>query len=218
MTPLAMPRPPRPGFLALGDSYTVGEGLPAGQAWPHRLRASLHGAPVEPADIDVIAVTGWSADELLAALDLRELACPYALVSLMIGVNDQYRDREVAEHLPYFNTLLSRAVACADGDPSRVFVVSIPDWGVSPFARSDRRDGAAIAAAIDAYNQAQRELCGLRGIAYADITPCSRACGGRADAFVDDGLHPSAGQHGRWLEMIVPVARACLEPPAAGMA
>lgn len=192
-------------YLALGDSYTIGEGVDPVDTWPHRLAAQSELPPPE-----VVARTGWTADELLAALDTITLSPPYALVSLLIGVNDQYRDREVAEHLPHFNTLLNQAVACADGDVGRVLVVSIPDWGVSAFGQADKRGSDAIAKAIDAFNAAQRELCELRGIAYADITPLSRAVTGDPSMFVADGLHPSAAQYARWLDPIAPLARQCL--------
>ncbi|MDZ3824046.1 MAG: GDSL-type esterase/lipase family protein [Pseudoxanthomonas sp.] len=194
------------GLLALGDSYTIGEGVEAVATWPFRLAQRL--AMPRP---DVVARTGWSADELLAALDDAPLAPPYALVTVLVGVNDQYRGREVAEHLPHFNVLLSRAVAFADGDPHRVLVVSIPDWGVTPFAADDARGGAAIAARIDAYNAAQRELCALRDIAWVDVTAASRACGADPAMLVGDGLHPSAAQYAAWLETIAPAARRCLD-------
>lgn len=191
--------------LALGDSYTIGEGVAPALTWPFLLAQAL----ALPAP-DVVARTGWSADELLAALDEAPLAPPYALVTVLVGVNDQYRGREVAEHLPHFNVLLSRAVAFADGDPGRVLVVSIPDWGITPFAAGDARGGAAIAAQIDGYNAAQRELCALRDIAWVDVTAASRACGGEPSMLVADGLHPSAVQYAAWLEAIAPVARRCL--------
>lgn len=184
-------------FLALGDSYTIGEGVDAAGTWPHRL-AHLRGW-AEPV---VVATTGWTADELLAALDEAAPEGPFDRVSVLIGVNDQYRDREVAEHLPYFNTVLTRAVALADGDPRRVFVVSIPDWGVTPFGHADDRGPAAIAEAVDAYNAAQVELCALRGIRHVDITPLSRELVADATMFVADRLHPSAAQYARWAERI----------------
>lgn len=193
------------GLLALGDSYTIGEGVEAAATWPLRLAQQL-----SLARPDVVARTGWSADELLAALDGAALSPPYALVTLLVGVNDQYRGHELAEHLPHFNVLLSQAVAFADGDPGRVLVVSIPDWGVTPFAAADARGGAAIAGQIDAYNAAQRELCALRDIAWVDVTAASRTCGADPAMLVGDGLHPSALQYEAWLQVIAPAARRCL--------
>lgn len=191
-------------YLALGDSYTVGEGVPVERTWPQRLAAALS------MQVEVVARTGWSGDELLDGIKAAAIAPPYQLVSVLIGVNDQYRDRAVDEHLPHFNSLLNHAVSFADGDPARVFAVSIPDWGVSAFAGDDRRGRAAIAAAIDAYNAAQHELCTLRGIGYAGITPLSRTLADEPGMFVDDRLHPSGAQYARWLDVILPVARQAL--------
>lgn len=196
-------------YLALGDSYTIGEGVEVSVTWPYRLAALLADAGFAPVP-DIVAKTGWTADELLVAIESSNLSPPYDLVSVLVGVNDQYRDREVAEHLPHFNTLLSQAIGFADGDPARVFVVSIPDWGVSDFATDDRRGRRSIADAIDGYNAAQRELCALRGIAYADIAQLSRMLAGDRTMFVGDRLHPSGAQYARWLEVIAPVARGCL--------
>jgi len=197
-------------YLALGDSYTIGEGVDSVDTWPVRLLARLVHGGQDAAAPDVVAQTGWTSDELLAALDRAVPTPPYTLVSLLVGVNDQYRDRGVDEHLPHFNRLLNQAIRFAGGDASRVFVVSIPDWGVSEFGRGDARGGDVIRAAIDAYNRAQHELCGRRGIAWVDITAVSRALAGNAAMFVDDRLHPSAAQYARWLEAIEPVAQRCL--------
>ncbi len=197
-------------YLALGDSYTIGEGVDIADTWPVRLLEQLAAGAFWPDRPDVVARTGWTADELLAALDHASLAPPYDLVTVLIGVNDQYRDREVAEHLPHFNTLLSHAISHADGDSSRVLVVSIPDWGATGFAAGDERPRESIASAIDAYNDAQRELCELRGIAYADITPMSRLLASIPGMLVGDALHPSAVQYARWLDVIVPAAKRCL--------
>ncbi|MFB9068098.1 SGNH/GDSL hydrolase family protein [Pseudofulvimonas gallinarii] len=184
-------------FLALGDSYTIGEGVDTAHTWPHLLaQACAWAAP------EVIARTGWTADELLVALDEASPTGPFDIVSVLVGVNDQYRDREVAEHLPYFNRLLTRAVALADGDPQRVFVVSIPDWGATPFGHNDDRGPPAIAGSIDAYNAAQVELCALRAITHVDITPLTRRLAGDDAMLVGDRLHPSAAQYARWVELI----------------
>lgn len=196
-------------YLALGDSYTIGEGVPPADTWPLRLAAGLS-TPAAPMTCEVIARTGWTSDELLAALERAELSPPFDLVTLLIGVNDQYRGREVQEHVPFFNTLLNQAIGFADGDPGCVVVVSIPDWGVSEFAAADARGSTVIAAEIDAYNAAQRELCELRGIAHVDITGVSRALANDATMFVADRLHPSAVQYAAWLRLIEAAARDCM--------
>lgn len=184
-------------YLALGDSYTIGEGVEPADSWPQRLARARGWRPPQ-----VIARTGWTADELLAALDEAAPDGPFDRVSVLVGVNDQYRDREVDEHLPCFNAVLTRAVALADGDPQRVFVVSIPDWGATPFGAADERGTAAIGKAIDACNDAQIELCALRGIVHIDITPLTRQLAAEADMLVADRLHPSAAQYARWTDLI----------------
>ncbi len=187
-------------LLALGDSYTIGEGVDAADTWPHSLARTLTGdAATTPT---VVATTGWTADELLTALETAELDPPYDLVTVLIGVNDQYRGREVDEHLPHFNRLLSQAVSFADGDPDRVRVISIPDWGVTPFAAGDARSAQEIAEQIDAYNAAQRELCELRDIGWIDITGLSRELASEPGMFVADGLHPSTAQYARWFAVV----------------
>ena len=140
--PAAMPL----RHLALGDAYTVGEGVPADASWPAQLRGRLHedGIAVDPPCI--VAVTGWTTDELAAGMDAASLVPAWDLVTLQIGVNNQYRGRPVAEYHQEFANLLQRAIALAGDRPARVVVVSIPDWGATPFAREQRRDGATIAA------------------------------------------------------------------------
>ncbi len=187
-------------LLALGDSYTIGEGVAPADAWPQGLARALTGDVT--AMPTVVATTGWTTDELLAALETTDLDPPYDLVTVLIGVNDHYRGREVDEHLPHFNRLLSQAVSFADGDPDRVRVVSIPDWGATPFAASDARSAEDIATQIDAYNAAQRELCEGRGIVWIDITDLTRELAAKPGMFVDDGLHPSAAQYARWLAVV----------------
>lgn len=200
------------GYLALGDSYTIGEGVDSQATWPQRLARAL-ALPKATAAPVVVATTGWTTGELLAALaadDGRRVAdaAPYALVSLLIGVNDQYRDHGLDAHLAGFERLLDAAIGYAGHDHQRLLVVSIPDWSVSAFAGKDRRGRAAIAAAIDRYNAAQQSICRQRGIRHVDITGISRRCAGDAAMFADDGLHPSARQYDAWLPAIVAAARS----------
>jgi lysophospholipase L1-like esterase len=199
-------------YLALGDSYSIGEGVEAADSWPHRLAARLQQLRGEAVAVEVIAATGWSADELLLAMAGSALAPPFDLVSVLVGVNDQYRGREVAEHLPHFNTVLTQAVGLADGDPGRVLAVSIPDWGTTGFGADDPRGPVLIAGQIDAYNEAQRELCQLRGIAHVDITGLSRDLAADPSMLVADRLHPSGAQYARWLDPIAAAALRALPP------
>jgi lysophospholipase L1-like esterase len=199
-----------PRFLALGDSYTIGEGVAAGGRWPAQLAARLRGAGVAIGDPEIVATTGWTTDELAAAMDRHAFAPPYDLVTLLIGVNNQYRGRDLDNYRAEFRALLERAIALAGGRARRVIVVSIPDWGVTRFGAGSGRDVAAIAGEIDAFNAANGEIAAVLRVRYADVTPASRAGGAAPDMLVDDGLHPSAAMYARWVGVIEPLARRAL--------
>lgn len=196
-------------FLALGDSYTIGEGVAESERWPVQLVARLRGEGIDVADPVIVATTGWTTDELSAAMDAATFKPPYALVSLLIGVNNQYRGRQLDEYREQFRALLQRAVVLAGGAASRVVVVSIPDWGVTPFAAHERRDAQQVAHEIDAFNQAARAEAGAVGAAWVDVTTLSRQAR-RCSDLVADGLHPSSSQYARWVEALLPAARAAL--------
>ncbi|MBL0028294.1 MAG: SGNH/GDSL hydrolase family protein [Rhodanobacteraceae bacterium] len=187
-----------PPYLALGDSYTIGEGVPASGRWPAQLATRLGWAAPT-----IVAQTGWTTDELALAIDAAGLASVYDRVSLLIGVNNQYRGRTVANYAAEFRVLLDRSVALAGGDAKRAFVVSIPDWGVTAFAARDGRGRTRIGRDIDAFNAAARAVSEARGVRYIDITPTSRDRGGDRDMLADDGLHPSAAMYTRWVDDIV---------------
>lgn len=206
-------------YLALGDSYTIGEGVEPAQRWPQQLVAALRAAGIRIDDPQIIARTGWTTDELSAALDRAERGDPlpedgnsrslrptYGLVTVLIGVNNQYRGRPLAEYRQQLRTLLERAIGYAGGDSRRVIVVSIPDWGVTPFASEQGRDRAQVAAAIDAYNASKRELAQELGLGCIDITPSSREAADRPELVAADGLHPSGLEYARWVERLLPVA------------
>jgi lysophospholipase L1-like esterase len=198
-------------FLALGDSYTIGEGVAAHERWPAQLVRRLRAEGFDIGEPDLVATTGWTTDELAAAIAARSFAPPYALVSLLVGVNNQYRGRGLDEYAAQFAALLDTATALAGGDAQRVVVVSIPDWGTTPFAAASGRDVARIAFEIDAFNETARRLAAARGAHFVDVTPLSRSQPPAAQAWlVDDGLHPSAAQYAAWTERIVAAARAAL--------
>lgn len=206
------PDPDRPlRYLALGDSYTIGEGVQAGQSWPMQLARGLRGEGVPVGDPTVIATTGWTTDELDAAIDAAAPTDDFDLASLLIGVNNQYRGRSLQEYREQFAQLLERTAGFAGGAPGRVFVLSIPDWGVTPFAAGSRRDVAAIARELDAFNAAAARLCGDRGVAFVDITPASRAHGAEPAMLAADGLHPSARMYAHWTALALPVVRGLLD-------
>ncbi|WP_412063725.1 SGNH/GDSL hydrolase family protein [Rubrivirga sp. IMCC45206] len=202
-------RPPAPAdalrFLALGDSYTIGEGVAPEGRWPVQLAAALRASGTPVADPEVVAVTGWTVEELDAGIDAADLEGPFDLVTLLIGVNDQYRGRDLDGYRAQYRAMLARAVAFAGGDPARVVAVSFPDWGVTPFA-SDR-DAAQIAREVDAFNAAARAIAQTEGVAWVDITPLSREQGALV---AGDGLHPNAAAYTGWTERIRPAAKAAL--------
>lgn len=194
-------------YLALGDSYTIGEGVGPAERWPARLTARLrdHGVPM--AEPEIIARTGWTCDELTEGIAAAPPRGPYPLVSLLIGVNDQFRGATAAAYQPRFEGLLRRAVEFGGGRAGRVVVLSIPDWGVSPFA--DGRDRAAIAAAIDRFNAVNRAATLAAGARYVDITGPSRVNADRS-RFVADGLHPTAETYTDWAQLALEPALAAL--------
>ena len=197
-------------YLALGDSYTIGEGIAAEDRWPVQLADALRADGIAVDAPEIIATTGWTTDELDAAIDAAAPRAPFDLVSLLIGVNDQYRGRDVADYAPAFEALLQRAIGFAGGDAARVVVLAIPDWGVTPFGAHSGRDTAAIARELDAYNAAAAASCAAHGVAFVDIAPVSRTHGGEAEMLADDGLHPSAVLHAEWTRLALPVARTVL--------
>jgi lysophospholipase L1-like esterase len=197
-------------YLALGDSYSIGEGVAAEARWPMQLAHALRSEGIALADPDIIAATGWTTDELDAAIDAAQPAAVYDLVSLLVGVNNQYRGRGLDEYRHQFAALLERAIALAGDRHERVLVLSIPDWGATRFGRDCGRDLVAVAHELDAFNAVARDICAAHGVAFVDITAVSRERGTDAAMLADDGLHPSAAMHARWTQLALPVARRLL--------
>ncbi|HET7360234.1 MAG TPA: GDSL-type esterase/lipase family protein [Rhodanobacteraceae bacterium] len=200
--------------LALGDSYTVGEGVPADGRWPALLVHRLQREGLVLAEPQLVAATGWTTDELDAAMDAAAFNAPYALVTLLVGVNNQYRGRGVDEYRGQLRHLVARAVALAGDDARRVVLLSTPDWGVTGFARDRGDDAHAIAGAIDAFNTVAREEAARGGAHWLDITAISRACAALPGMLAADGLHPSATQYALWTQQLLPLARAILRDGA----
>ena len=198
-------------WLALGDSYTIGEGVEEAGRWPLQLAQGLRARGIEIESPRIIATTGWTTDELSAAMDQAEPLGRWDLVSLLIGVNNQYRGRPVDNFRGEFERLLQRAIRLA-GRRERVFVLTIPDWGVTAFAAD--RDRARIAAELDAHNAVIREVCAAQAVAVVDIAPASRARGGEPAMQAADGLHPSATLYGLWSAQALPVVSGLLERSA----
>jgi len=191
-------------MLALGDSYTIGEGVAEGDRWPVRLAAMLRARGIAVASPDIVARTGWTTDELSVGIDAARPAGSCGLVTLLIGVNNQYRGRSGEEYRTQFRALLARATTFAGSRASRVIVVSIPDWGVTPFAQG--RDRARIATEIDAFNVINREETVRAGARYVDVTPMSKRAATEKELVAGDGLHPSATMYAEWARLALPVA------------
>ena len=197
-------------FLALGDSYTIGEGAPNAERWPMQLVARLRETGVTVDDPEIVARTGWTTDELAAAMDASTFTPPYSLVTLLVGVNNQYRGRDLANYRVEFEATLQRAITLAGDKPSHVIVVSIPDWGVTRFGHASGRDIAKIAAELDAYNAANAQIAKMLHCGYVDVTAVSREGGDAPEMLMADGLHPSAAMYEKWVDRIEPAAQAAL--------
>lgn len=201
-------------YLALGDSYTIGESVAENERWPVQLIENIKTSPSFQAtsvdiELTLIARTGWTTDELWKGIEQAGLTPPYDLVSLLIGVNNQYRGRPLEEYREQFRFLLSKAIEYAGNDPEKVFVVSIPDWSVTPFAAG--RNSTQIAAEIDAFNALNRAEAESAGVAYVDIIPASRAAASDRSLIAPDGLHPSGKMYAGWVKLILPIALQAIE-------
>jgi lysophospholipase L1-like esterase len=192
-------------ILALGDSYTIGEAVGAEERWPVVMAAGLRSGGIDVEETRIIAQTGWTTTELSAAIDDAKPKGPFDLVTLLVGVNDQYRGGSAADYRPQFAALLQRAMGFAGDRASRVIVLSIPDWGVTPFAAG--RDAAAIARAIDAFNAVNRAESERVKARYVDVTPISRRARAEPKLIAADGLHPSAAMYREWVSLVLPAAR-----------
>ena len=198
-------------YLALGDSYTIGEGVANADRWPVQMAELARQQNVGLMEPDIIARTGWTTAELADAIASARLSKTYDLVSLQIGVNNQYRGQTVALYRTEFQQLLHTALRLAGNRSGRVFVLSIPDWGQSPFAAG--RDRARIGAEIDLFNDVARQECQALNITFVDITPFTRAAAGDNTQFARDGLHYSSPQMRRWAQQALPIAQAALKTP-----
>ncbi len=198
-------------YLALGDSYTIGEAVAVEGRWPHQLAAALRGQGVGLADPQTIATTGWTTDELDAGIDAAAPQGPFAFVSLLIGVNNQYRGRPLNEYRHQFEALLQRAIGFAGGDAGRVLVLSFPDWGATPFGAGSGRDLARIGIETDEFNGAAKVISTQQGVAFVDITDISRAHGADPTMIAEDGLHPSTRMYALWAGRALPVATRLLQ-------
>lgn len=190
-------------YLALGDSYTIGQGVEVEDRFPNQLRDSLARYQFQVKPMQIIARTGWSTGQLLEAIYAQQAdTTVWDLVTLLIGVNNQYRGLGLEAYRTEFSELLIRAIKLTGERKTRVFVLSIPDYSVTPYGQ--RLISATISREIDAYNAANREIAEAAGVAYIDITPISRAAAGNRKLVADDGLHPSGLMYRSWVRLLLP--------------
>jgi len=187
-------------YLALGDSYTIGEGVHLSETYPYQFVQLLREAGQPVYAPEIIARTGWTTDELATAIAHTHLLPHYDIVSLLIGVNNQYRGRGLQEYGGQFEQLLDQAIGLTQPQ-GRVFVLSIPDWGVSPFAAAQEKDRSLIAKEIDSFNTLARQITQEKKLPFIDITGHSRTRLSPAN-FTADGLHPDKDQYAEWARQL----------------
>ncbi|TDO21514.1 SGNH/GDSL hydrolase family protein [Pedobacter duraquae] len=198
-------------YLALGDSYTIGEAVEQNLTFPFQLAAKLGASGIVVSAPKVIAKTGWTTGELQSAINAANLKGTYDIVTLLIGVNNQYRGMSSESYRTEFKSLLQQAIAFAGGKKEHVFVVSIPDWGLTPYGASTGRDQSGISAEIDTFNSINKTETLAMGVNYTDITPGSRAVINDPALVASDGLHPSGKMYGNWSDAMLPAVKAAFQ-------
>ena len=187
-------------YLALGDSYTIGQSVLEAERFPNQTVQLLKNENIQISDPKIIAVTGWTTTNLINTLNLNPPQNDYSIVTLLIGVNNQYQHRSIDEYKTEFSLLLNRSIAYAANNKNHVIVLSIPDYSVTPFARNS--DTAMISRQIDTFNLINKTISENAGVNYIDITPISREAANDAALIAIDGLHPSGKQYKRWAELL----------------
>ncbi|MFC0262808.1 SGNH/GDSL hydrolase family protein [Fontibacter flavus] len=193
-------------YLALGDSYTIGEGVEEAGRYPNQTVNLLQGKGIDMNLSQIIAKTGWTTDELEKGIESAGIeGNTYDLVTLLIGVNNQYRGRDVENYKSEFRLLLQDAINFAKGKADHVVVLSIPDWGVTPFATERNTDQEKVAREINIYNQAKKEIAQEMGTHHIDITERYREIGALPEMVVEDKLHPSALVYQEWASLLAKI-------------
>lgn len=190
-------------YLALGDSYTIGQSVAESERYPVQTAYLLRRQNIQIKDPDIIAVTGWTTGNLINALNTNPPKKDYSVVTLLIGVNNQYQHRSLDEYKNEFTELLNRAIIHAGNNKNHVFVLSIPDYSVTPYAAG--ADTAQIALEINEFNDANKTISLSTGVSYLDITPVSREAKYNSLLIAGDGLHPSAYQYEIWSKLLAPL-------------
>ena len=201
---IAQSQPKTLRFLALGDSYTIGESVAEQDRWPNQLAAVLSKEKQVEIKTTIVATTGWRTDNLSNAITIANLKDKFDLVSLLIGVNNQYQGKPVEQYEIEFEQLLKTSIELADGKPENVFVVSIPDYGFTPFGENNKEK---ISTAIDQFNAANKRITERYHIHYVTITDISREGLNDPTLVATDGLHPSGKMYSLWVKRITSLIR-----------
>jgi len=196
-------------YLALGDSYTIGQSVNITLRFPAQIKDSLEKRGYLMEAPEIIAVTGWTTSDLKAGIKAANPRGPYDLVSLLIGVNNQYRGMDINIYRTEFRELIDQSIQFAGNDRGRVIVLSIPDWGVTPFASGI--DRGKIAGEIDQYNAINKEITLSKGIIWIDVTAISRLADNDATLIAGDRLHPSGKMYTEWVRLAIPEIVKILE-------
>lgn len=186
-------------YLALGDSYTIGESVSERDRWPNQLADLLISDSNHPIDTKIIATTGWRTDNLINAINIAKLKDEYDLVSILIGVNNQYQGKPVDQYAIEFEELLKTSIRLAKGKRENVFVVSIPDYGFTPFGQKNQ---SKISKEIDQFNEVNKKISNQYNIKYISITDISRQAISDPSLVAPDGLHPSGKMYSLWAQRI----------------
>lgn len=197
-------------YLALGDSYTIGTAINPENSYPNQLSDTLSARGYEVAETQIIATNGWTTTDLKEGIDKVDPDSDFDMVSLLIGVNNQYQGKDIELYKEEFRELLEEAIEFAKGNPENVFVISIPNYGVTPFASSRNQD--KIRAELQNYDHIAEEISGEYDIPFINITPISELAANDLSLLATDKLHPSAKMYSMWIGELLPTVTKIIEP------
>lgn len=205
MTPL----PHNKKIILMGDSYTIGQSVNVKDRWPVQLENKLTTEGILISELKIIAQTGWTTSDLIRGIENEITNPPYDLVTLQIGVNNQFRNEGIDKFRDELILLMKQAIEFAGGNSSKVIIISIPDWGATPFAENFDRD--LIASEIDLFNSITLEQSNVFNLTFIDITPISRQAIDNPLLIAEDGLHPSMEMYKQWVDLMLPIVLAILK-------
>ena len=197
-------------YLALGDSYTIGESVDTADRFLVQLANLLNSMDYNISNPEIIAQTGWTTNELLSEINKNEPVGKFNIVTLLIGVNNQYRGGDLEVYREEFKVLLNKAISYTS-EPKNVIILSIPDWGVTPFAINSGRDPNKIKSEIDQFNAINKTESLNSGVSYINITDISREAEDDSSLLAEDGLHPSGKMYSLWVERMIETAKNILD-------